>query len=260
MKRLIAVMSCHRKSAWANAQRQTWVKDVVERGYADVVFFLGRGDAALRYVSYPKRDEVWLDVPDDYRGIPLKVQAIMRWAAERCYDITAKCDDDVYVVPDRVPYLPIDAHYVGRFRAPHGSVYPVHFASGFFYWLDNQSMKIVADTPWNGDWMDERFVATALARRGIIGNHDPVNYLVTGPHHAAPALLSNDAFRKGTVFCEYGPNAIHAHHLAMRRLSPVRTHPGLVLQPQATVTDAILTSAPNDDIPPHKLDRSYFVN
>ena len=38
MRKLIAIMTCHRKREWADAQRQTWVKDVVARGYADVRF------------------------------------------------------------------------------------------------------------------------------------------------------------------------------------------------------------------------------
>ena len=169
---------------WADAQRQTWVKDVVARGYADVRFFYGIGDQAKTYC--PHSDEVALNVPDDYRGIPLKVQAIMRWAAEHCYDVTAKCDDDVYVIPERFPYLSCEmSEYTGRFRTPHGKVYPVHFASGFFYWLRNRAMQTVADTPWNGDWMDERFVATALARRGMFGTHDADSYKSTIPHLAA---------------------------------------------------------------------------
>ena len=145
-------------------------------------------------------DEVWLGGDDSYRGIPLKVQAIMRWAAEHCYDVTAKCDDDVYVIPERFPYLSCEmSEYTGRFRTPHGKVYPVHFASGFFYWLRNRAMQTVADTPWNGDWMDERFVATALARRGMFGMHDADSYKVTGPapcavhrseHRCSPARYS----------------------------------------------------------------------
>lgn len=258
MRKLIAIMTCHRKREWADAQRQTWVKDVVARGYADVRFFYGIGDQAKTYC--PHSDEVALNVPDDYRGIPLKVQAIMRWAAEHCYDVTAKCDDDVYVIPERFPYLSCEmSEYTGRFRTPHGKVYPVHFASGFFYWLRNRAMQTVADTPWNGDWMDERFVATALARRGMFGMHDADSYKVTGPHLAPYTVASTDALRHGTVFCEYGPQAMHAMHLAMGRLRPGSAG-CLASVPRFMVTDAILASRPDDDIPNHKQDRSYFVN
>ena len=258
MRKLIAIMTCHRKREWADAQRQTWVKDVVARGYADVRFFYGRpSSAGSAYVMHD--DEVWLGGDDSYRGIPLKVQAIMRWAVEHCYDVTAKCDDDVYVVPERFPSLLCDmADYTGRFRTPYGKVYPVHFASGFFYWLRNRAMQVVADTSWNGDWMDERFVATALARRGMFGAHDD-SYKVTGPHLPPSSVLQVGNLRHGTVFCEYGPKAMYAMHSALGRLGPVARTP-LEFTPRMMVTDAILSSRPDDDIPRHKQDRSYFVN
>jgi hypothetical protein len=255
VRKLIAIMTCHHKTASAQAQRQTWARDIVGKGYADVKFFLGQPNEQSRLLP----DEVWLDVPDDYRGIPLKVKAICDYAREHCYDEVSKCDDDVYVVPERYKMLPIvPADYVGRFRTPYGNVYPPSFASGFFYTLSSRAAGIVADTPWNGDWMDERFVATALARRGIIGYHDAVNYVVSGPHLVGLDVLANDSLRKGTVFCEYGPAAIHAMHLAMRHLNPVKyEHIELTQQPQVVVTDEILASKPNDDVPEHKRVKNY---
>jgi hypothetical protein len=106
--------------------------------------------------------------------------------------------------------------------------------------------------------MDERFVATVLARHGITGYSDTINYQVTGPHTLPPQVLTNDTFRRGTVFCEYGPAAIHALHLAMSELRPVREyHPGIIRQPEVVVTDAILSSKPNDDVPEHKRVKRY---
>ena len=252
MRKLIAIMTCNAKRAWADAQRQTWVKDVVSSGYADVKFFIGQGPHADA-----KPDEVRLFCPDDYTGIPLKVQAICKYAVAHCYDFLAKCDDDVYVIPGRFPALPLTAGYIGRFRSPYGKVYLVHFASGFWYWLDNRCAKIVADTPWNGDWQDERFVATALARHGIGGYMDSINYMVSGPSLVGAAVLNHDIFRHGTVFCEYGPKDMHAMHLAMRHLNPVANHPGLMKQHLPIVTEEILRSKPTDKIPPHKLVRKY---
>ena len=253
MRKLVAIMTCHHKAASAHAQRQTWARDIVGRGYADVKFFFGQGE---HRDALP--DEVRLFCPDDYRGIPLKVQAICKYAVEHCYDYVSKCDDDVYVVPERFKTLPIEpADYVGRFRTPYGTVYPAHFASGFFYTLSNRAADIVAHTPWNGDWMDERFVATALARHGIFGYHDTVNYMVTGPHLPPHQILNTDAFRKGTVFCEYAPREMHAMHLAMRHLTPVPHDFQLKHQPQVIVTDEILRAKPNDDVPLHKIGRHY---
>jgi Galactosyltransferase len=258
MKKLIAIMSCHHKCAWANAQRQTWVKDIVARGYADVKFFLGRPD----YDEYagPELDEIWLPVSDGYRSIPLKVKLICQWAVEHGYDLVAKCDDDVYIIPDRFPALPLGGDYVGRFRTPYGKVYPVHFASGFFYCLTRRAAEIVANTPWNGDWMDERFVATSLAYRGLFGYTDAVSYLVTGPHVDAKALLPNPTFNRGTVFCEYNPASIRALHEELKNVGPCSApHPGLIKQPEVVVTAEMLASPPGDDVPQHKLNRTYHV-
>ena len=257
MRKLVAIMTCHQKTAWADAQRKTWVKDVVGKGYADVKFFLGQPNDHSQLLN----DEVWLDVEDSYAGIPLKVQAICKYAEERCYDYVAKCDDDVYVAPERFLVLPLTADYIGRFRTPHGSVYPSCFASGFFYWLSNRAAKIVAETPWNGDWMDERFVATALARRGITGYSDFINYQVSGPHTEGLAVLNNELHRNGTVFCEYGPRAMHVMHLAFREVGPavLRNFSGLIRQPDVTVTDEIMRSLPGDSAPAHKLNRRHNV-
>ena len=253
MRKLIAVMTCHQKAAWADAQRKTWVKDIVGRGYADVKFFLGRPNDHSQLMS----DEVWLDVDDSYSGIPLKVQAICKYTEEHCYDYVAKCDDDAYVAPERFPALPLMDDYIGRFRSPYGKVYPSCFASGFFYWLTNRAAKIVAETQWNGDWMDERFVATALARKGITGYSDFTNYQVSGPHTEGLSVLNNELHRNGTVFCEYGPRAMHVMHLALRDVKPVPRWSGLIRQPEVTVTDQILNSPPGDAAPEHKLNRRY---
>ena len=251
-KLLIAVMSCHHRRAWADAQRATWVRDIVARGYADVKFFCGtvgvRNDLLCRKLS----DEVWLDVDDSYAGIPLKVQAICRYAVEHDYNFVAKCDDDVYVVPERFPTLPL-GDYVGRWRSPYGRIYPVRFASGFFYWLSRRSAQFVADAKWNGDWMDERWVSTVLAYHGVVGHFDAINYLVTGPHYDSQQILTRDTMKNGTVFCEYGPEAMHDLHRALRDLQPVDGHPGLIRQEPATVTESILNAPPDDRMPPDKV-------
>src|SRR5208337_1560110 len=251
MRKLIAVMTCHQKRAWADAQRTTWVKDVVGRGYADVKFFLGRVTPEPGRATIPPRDEVWLDVDDSYSGIPLKVQSICVWAREHCYDFTMKCDDDVYIIPDRLQCVPLEwMDYVGRFRTPYGKVYPPHFASGFAYWLSARAAGLVADTPWNGDWMDERFVATVLARHGLFGYKDSVNYKVTGPHIKGTDVLKNPEMAKGTAFCEYGPTDMLEMHKALGGLKPLESMPLPSQVPAVLVTDEILNSKPGDNIPP----------
>lgn len=255
MKKLIAVMTCFKQGypAKVAALRDTWVPAVRAQG-TDVVFFYG-----ARHVGSDverKADEVWLEeVRDDYRGIPLKVQAICAWAAERNYDYISKCDDDVYVVPNRYEVLPLYPYdYIGRFRGPCGN-YPASFASGFFYTLSLKAAKVVAATPWNNDWMDERFVANSLAVVGIYGNTDPANYLVTGPFHPPVDLLrQNVSQRNGTAYCQYGPDALREMHACFADATPVPSlYKYLRGAPRAPVTRQQLYKLPTDSIPVEKL-------
>lgn len=249
MKKLVAVMTCHANVARANAQRRTWVPFI--REHADVQFFLGAPPKTLD--GSPEPDETWFpDVVDDYRGIPLKVQRICQWAVERGYDYVMKADDDVYIAPKRFPALPLTGDYVGRFRSPAGR-YPAHFASGFAYWLSQKAAAIVAGTHWNKDWMDERFVANALAHFNVFGYTDPVNYLVTGPHLEGAEVINRAILHAGTVFCEYkNPKAMMSMHAALCNMPPVPNHPGLRAAPAVYCSEELLYAPPCDQIPVQK--------
>ncbi len=243
-------MTCAQRGyrAKAASQRETWVPLVRAHG-TDVFFFLGKE-------GQPRcADEIILDAPDDYAGIPLKVKAIMRWAAERKYDYVSKCDDDVYVVPRRYEALKLHPYdYIGRFRGPCG-IYPAHFASGFFYSLSLKAAVIVGAAPWHGDWMDERHIANTLAANGIYGHTDPGSYLVTGPFHPPVDLLrQNVAQRSGTAYCQYGPDGMREMHACFWDASPV---PATYLHaaPRPRVTFAQAAARPTDEIPVEKRNR-----
>lgn len=244
-------MNCHGRSyqAKADAQRQGWVAALRQINTAvDVVFFTGQSP----HGRPPKSDEVFLDVPDTYDGLPLKVQAIMRWAQEHGpYEYVAKADDDVYMVPERVATLPLKGGYIGRFRGPCGG-FPAHFASGFTYWLGRREQAIVANTQWNGDWMDERWIANTLAHFGIYGNTDEQNYLVTGPF-TPPGEIRLQA---GTVYCQYGPKELTLLHEFFGNKHPVM-QAGLKPAFRATVTAAQLSALIKDSIPLEKTKRYH---
>lgn len=256
MKILVAVMTCHgrRYRARAAAQRATWVPELRAQGH-NVVFFYG-ADPKVPGYNNTASDEVWFeDIDDKYTGIPRKVQRICAWAYDHGYDYVAKVDDDVYIVPQRFQWLPLEGRdYVGRFRGPHGN-YPPHFASGFTYFLSRTAAHFVRRANWNGDWMDERFVATALARQDIFGASDHVNYCVTGPHMDLATLLSHRELSKGTVFCEYNPEQMHAMHAAFRAAQPIWPQPTLVPVPPCVVTDFEMMARPCDKIPDGKVER-----
>jgi hypothetical protein len=102
--------------------------------------------------------------------------------------------------------------------------------------------------------MDERFVATVLARHAIFGYNDSVSYRVTGPHLKAADVLREPSLNTGTTFCEYGPADMLEMHRVLGGLSHVSLGvPTPTQVPAVLVTDEILQSKPGDDVPPHKL-------
>ena len=87
MKTLLALITCHARQHYADAQRDTWIPNIPEG--LDYKFFLGPSERA------PRPDEVFLDCDDSYGGLPSKVQAVIQWALEHGYTNLAKVDDDV---------------------------------------------------------------------------------------------------------------------------------------------------------------------
>ena len=136
MKALIAIVSCHRFKNRADAQRATWIKELDSR--FDYKFFLGKDDRE------PGVDEVFLDVPDDYKGLPEKVHAAMGWAVENGYNDVLKCDDDVLLMPARL-VIPTSL-YEGRVNTSSRNLAPRGWCSGYAYWLRGAALKLVAST------------------------------------------------------------------------------------------------------------------
>lgn len=156
---LIAVVTCRARRAQADAQRRTWAA-----GRDDAKFFVGNHGLA-------NDNEVWLPVDDGYDDLPAKVQAMCRWALENQYDSVLKVDDDVYLVPGRLPdYTIYQFDYVGNFRDANGG-YPHRYASGFCYWLSRKSMEIVASAEL-GDTMEDRWVGQLLGAARVRTYHE----------------------------------------------------------------------------------------
>jgi tetratricopeptide (TPR) repeat protein len=158
---LVAVITCKRHAAWADACRDTWVPEVRAKGF-DVEFFDGER----------------LGVPDDYKSLPLKTKAVCKWARENKYGHMLKCDDDTFLNADALS-IPQD-DYAGMVLAANDlgcpalaiPDYPPHtfehdYASGGCYWLSSKAMGIVADAPTGIDWAEDRWVGEALAKEGI---------------------------------------------------------------------------------------------
>ena len=248
---LIAIMTCWQPPyvTKANAQRATWVQAV--RQFADVKFFRGYSP----HGAPQEPDVIELDVDDSYRSLPLKVQAMARWAGAMGYARMMKCDDDVFIIPERFRQIACGEQYgfSGRFRGPSGG-FPAYYPSGFSYWLGAKEMRIVATAEHNTtEWMDERWIGNTLAFCGVYGHTDPTSYLVTGPF-TRPDIIGNRAvLRDGTVFCQYGAPDMYKLWELYANTQPVRPKPfKLSPAPQVRVTLEQLRQPSLDKIPVEK--------
>lgn len=211
MKVLFAIISCHKNFERRQAQRDTWLPNMK----SDYRYFLGKGDSEL------KEDEVQLDVPDDYDSLPYKVQAVFKWALEREYDYILKLDDDVYLFPERI--LGSDFHkypYVGRLNSWRCPTNPKAFISGFAYWLDAKSAKLIVEAqPDPMNTAEDRWVGGVLGRQGIEGHSDPLyKVMSTLPRQQWSNILRQDI----GALCQFEPVEMnHVHGLITGTILPL---------------------------------------
>jgi hypothetical protein len=178
--RLIAVVTCHSyeypkqdsgaahhsriDTVRSSAIRRTWHNDWLRhKDEIDLKFFYGRGERS------PEADEVFLDVPDDYYSLPIKVKAVFQWALDHHYDFCLKVDDDVFVWVDRlIRNYPSDDYRGFMLEASEGK-----YASGTAYWLSRKAMEVVVKAEWNpADFAEDKYVGRTLAYNGINLAHD----------------------------------------------------------------------------------------
>lgn len=154
------------------ACRETWVEDFRLFKNVDVRFFYGK--PAEGFPRQPLPDEVFLDVPDGYGGLPQKTVGLCKWATERDYEFIYKCDDDTAVYAERllVEMMENAFDYAGYLHANVCS-------GGPGYFLSRRAAEIVATYGKNnGDvWAEDVWVSRVLARHGIspimLPNHRP---------------------------------------------------------------------------------------
>ncbi len=163
---LIAITSCEKHRPWQFAQRQTWMREIPQR--VSYRFFLGGpapGDA--------EDDEVFLDVPDDYLGLPLKTKALSRWALEQGFNYIYKADVDTLLLPTNLLASGFEQHdYMGGLNTERP---PVVFASGGAgYCLSEKAMWLVVENnPWPEGGPEDVWVACVLKDHGILPHDDP---------------------------------------------------------------------------------------
>jgi len=207
MKVLVAILACHRYVGmpgkgwdWTNrmkhnsipvdvqiaACRETWVKDFAAYPNVDVRFFYGRG--ANRQ---PLPDEVFLDVPDDYKSLPYKTRGVCQWSGERQYDFIFKTDDDTFVWVDRLMKSGFEAYdYVGS-----ASVHTPQnlYVTGLGYWLSARAARLVAAAQPNNT-LEDHWVGSVMRKARIIPKHDTRYHPIAGKFVGVAAMPRNSEF------------------------------------------------------------------
>jgi hypothetical protein len=140
-----------------SALRDTWLNEVT----IDYKIFKGRCPKGLDIPT--QGDEVWLNVPDDYRNSVYKLKGIINYALEREYDTLCKIDDDVFAYWDRLIAVGLEGDYSGRLPVDDG--FSVN-CPGFTYWLSKRSMEILAAAPVH-IWAEDRWVGEVLKKHHI---------------------------------------------------------------------------------------------
>jgi hypothetical protein len=153
---LIAVKSCarDRENGSHAAIRRTWACAV---GHIPVRFFTG-GEAVLP-------DEVHLDAPDTYEGLPLKVKEILRWSLANGFDHTLLLDNDTFIISEVLLKCGFEQHdYTGKNAARRKQAPFAH--GGWSYFVSRRLAELVvkAEPQTNAE---DRFVGQVAADNRI---------------------------------------------------------------------------------------------
>lgn len=245
MRKLIAVIACDKLYSRVQAIRDTWAQDMPKDGSLDLRFFFGRGhdNGGQRF------DEITLDVDESYAALPEKVQAMFQWVVNQDYDYTFKTDDDVYVSPSVLARCTVAPHdYIGRFRGPSGG-YPADYASGYGYWLSLKAARIVAWSPRNKDWAEDRWVGNLLAVKRVQAWRDDTSYVAVHPPLLPQTICEGMISRQAATFCEFSdPKMMREMHKCYKSLvNPRFFLPGVLrVVNQYTTTDSDFFKEPSD--------------
>lgn len=136
---LIAICSCHAYSERRRAVRETWLSTNLVG--MEAVFFVGMTEFELPTAD--ETDLVVVDTSDDYEHLPEKVVAFFRYAlAHHEFDWIFKCDDDTYVVPERLSELTRGDHDLAGNEFLESSGYA---SGGAGYLLSRELVKILTN-------------------------------------------------------------------------------------------------------------------
>lgn len=183
MNILIAIHASHSQPEQMQAQRETWIQDVLDN--LDTCY-------ALEYkfvLGQPEGDEpdaVYCDFPDGpkYRDAKQmfrtrvlihKTEALARYAFANDYDFVFKCDDDTYIRPDLLLNSGFEQHDYSGFTEAHYDFSFGHYRwcqGGAGYWLSRRAMEIINEYGLHLNPAEDFAVGQLLARNGIQPHHD----------------------------------------------------------------------------------------
>ena len=174
-KILIAVKSCFvdRDGGFHDPIRKTWGSNLPPN--VDLRFFMGNDGKKTLTLQW---DEIYVEAPDDYHGLPLKTRAILINSL-RDYDYIFLCDTDSYVMPPKLiacgfenyDYMGVNTWPWGETRAydaPNRDGVNFHVpkcygwaSGGFGYFLSRKAAELVVkETPQI--WAEDMFVGQVL--------------------------------------------------------------------------------------------------
>ncbi len=206
-KILVAVNSCWKDLASNEAIRKTWAKYMP--AHWDLRFFLGNRNftdeeqaklftpewigspgtlgnlapatakkAVIGNAKDLRSDEILLDCPDSYLGLPWKTIESLKWALDRKYEGVIRAFVDTYFFPDRMlkyfNFSKSDAagwsFGCGPCAAHPGSTHSCPLG-GAAYWLSPMAAEVVVASPVT-HWGEDTMVGFALAEAGVPLVHD----------------------------------------------------------------------------------------
>lgn len=208
MKILIAIVTCHKFYDRAMAQRNTWIKRIDGLDYR---FFLSNTDRK------PLDDEVFLDVPDDYLSLSLKVKAVMKWALEHDYDAVLKCDDDTFIFPDRLLRSLPTTLYEGRINRSNQQLVKNGWCSGFAYWLTGRSINLIANATQPELTAEDLWVGVTLSKHNIFPKEQPGFIVLSLQNKSMWSSFRNQVI----ATCEFpGSEMIEIDYAMMNNVKP----------------------------------------
>ena len=157
-KILIAICSAHIHKTRRTGVRKTWMRRLPTSIKSN--FFVGIGPPII------EQDLVVLDIDDSYAALPAKIQQISRYFIQHTeFDYLFKCDDDTYVLGERLTQLTDIANDLVGCKAGTSRPY-VYGGAG--YLMSRSAAEIIANAPTPQHGAEDIWVSKTLAAAKIV--------------------------------------------------------------------------------------------